>query len=141
MAFIVSANLKIMGVSNPSKLLATLDVEVGFTEFEKNLFSHIGDATPFLLQAFIRSVDPGVPVPFDRAPLSSGLGSREVRYNGGNNFVTRYSREYTRGNDLNEDPFPFPNNADELNAIIYLDNVFSNTSIANFWSNTVTGIF
>lgn len=140
MAFLKNPMAKVVGNANPSKIDLVCEVKVQFTDLDRAILQNAQNVAAFQIHVAVRSSD-GVP---DTAqiPLNMSLGDINVSLSMGNPDAQVFlTKTFNRGGALNEDPYPFPNQEDEIMVDFLLTNLFSHTELASITSPLVRGNF
>lgn len=140
MAFLKNPIAKVVGNSNPSKIDLICEVKVQFTDLDRGILQNASNAEAYQVHFAVRNYD-GVP-DTGPAPLYRALGDVNVSLSMGNpDAHIFFTKTFNRGGDLNEDPYPFPNNEDEIYIEVRLFNFFSNSDMGLVNSPVVRGVF
>ena len=142
MAFLKNPIAKVVGNSNPNKIDLICEVKVQFTDLDRRILQNAPNTEAFQVHFSVRNYD-GIPdPPGGRAPLARSVGDVNVSLSMGNPDAHIFlTKTFDRGGDLNEDPFPFPNNEDEIYIEVSLLNFFSNNIMGYVNSPVIKGSF
>lgn len=139
MAFLKNPIAKVVGNSNPAKLDLICEVKVEFSALDRALLQNAQNAAAFRVHFKYGGQD--FDVSSTLAPTRD-IGDVNVSLSMGNpDAQIFFTKTFTRGVELNEDPFPFPNQEDEIFIEATLFNLFDNQEMGTVRSDVVKGNF
>lgn len=140
MAFLKNPIAKAVGNADPAKIDLVCEVKVQFSDLDRAILQNAQNAEAYFVSFIVRNYDP-VPDP-GHSSLSEVVGTAKISISMGNPdahiFVTK---TFNRGGYLNEDPYPFPNDEDEIFVEVRLVNLFSMSEMGKISSPVIKGRF
>lgn len=140
MALLKNPMARVVNNSSPNRIDLVCEVKVEFSALDRGILQNVPNAPVFTVEVFVREID-GVPEP-GPAPMNAFLASFDVSLSMGNpDAVIQLTRTFTRGTFLDEDPFPFPNDEDEIQVYFGLVNNFTKAQMQFVTAPVVKGRF
>lgn len=140
MAFLKNPIVNVVGNSDPAKLDLECEVKVQFSDLDRAILQSHAGVPAFRVYFEVKGQDPA-PEPYITA-LQYFIGPFDFSLSAGNPDVHLKARHtFSRGGRLDEDPFPFPNDEDEIYVTVTLYNLFSNATMGTVNSSVIRGRF